>query len=566
MADWILSVERVGVAVVLLLSLAGAFCRFEAVNRAVRAAARFGRHPRLAALSVGLLAGGLAMAISLIRPPAPIGHDEQSYLLAADTFSHGRVANPTHPMWVHFETFHVIHRPTYASKYPPAQGMTLALGQVVAGSPLVGVWISTALAAAAMCWMMQGWLPGRWALLGGGIVALNVAIQLAWGQSYWGGNVAMIGGALLFGSLPRLWRKPQSCPAAMMACGLVILANSRPYEGLVASLPVALALLVRFFGTKRPPLGTVLTKAVLPLAILLSVAAGAMAYYNLRVTGSPWKMPYQVYQETYAVAPVFLWHSPRPEPTYRHPLQRWMHTEGEMGAFRYQQSLSGLVKYKAIIVGYLLHFFLRPTLTVPLFALPWILSKPSMRFVAATLAFAVAGSLQTTWVLPHYLAPVMPLLFVLVVQGIRRLRRWTWDGKPCGRSAVFGLAVLYVLVFILSVYHYATVQRTGIARYRPPLVAQLERLAGKHLVVVRYGAEHFKTINDEWVYNAADIDAAKIVWARDMGPARNRELLDYFQDRRLWLLLADEKPPRLLPYPEKQDRGQGSGDRGSGEG
>jgi hypothetical protein len=68
-------------------------------------------------------------------------------------------------------------------------------------------------------------------------------------------------------------------------------------------------------------------------------------------------------------------------------------------------------------------------------------------------------------------------------------------------------------------------------------------------VLVRYSPSHDVGQDFEIVYNHADIDGSAIIWARDMGDAGNRELIEHYPERRFWLLDPDAKPYVLSPYP-----------------
>ena len=273
-------------------------------DRVERTLATFSERRTLAIVALFLAVIAIRLlALPFLHVPVPGIHDEYSYLLLSDTFAHGRLTNPTHPMWISFETFHVNWFPTYSSMYPPAQGAALALGQIL-GNPWIGVLLSDGAMCAAILWMLQAWLPARWALLGAAIVALKLGIASYWMNSYWGGAVAAIGGALVLGAAARIVKRACIRDALLLGLGIAILANSRPYEGTLFCVPVAVWLLWWLMGrTKsKDALRIRLTKIVIPLTAVVVLTAAWMGYYNWRLTGSALLMPH-VLNTTHSITP-----------------------------------------------------------------------------------------------------------------------------------------------------------------------------------------------------------------------------------------------------------------------
>jgi hypothetical protein len=533
----------------------GAFVLPRLCSRILRSAeskvCRLAARPWTSIFLVGALATlGSAGVALLTRIPEPTVNDESAHLLAADTFASGRLSNPTHPMWIHFESFHINQKPTYVSKYPPAQGLILALGQVLTGRAIVGVWLSAGLASGAICWMLLGWFRGGVALVGALLAVLQIGIVSYWTQSYWGGMMAALGSALVFGGLKRILSTGSRIASISLAFGLAILANSRPFEGFLLGLPVFILLGVWFFKKPTSDRMAMFRQVVMPIGAIGVATLVAMGYYNFRQTGSPLLTAYQVHTATYQVQPVFSWRQFREPPVYNHPVMRkYYDVEGRNNAQRKSLVLANAPPLRSRVMN-LWQFYVGPLLTLP-FVLGAVVAPSLMLFVAATVGTVGGGLLlSSTWISPHYAAPITGPLFVVVTHGWRRLRAYRFGQRRTGLFLARGIVV--VSVVMLGVRVVAAHLNWGPAvpewpYQRAAIAQQLKQAGGSHLILVRYRETH--NPGEEWVYNRADIDRAQVVWAREMDADHNQALITYFHVRSVWLLEPDDPSQKLIPYP-----------------
>jgi hypothetical protein len=410
-----------------------------------------------------------------LHQPNPRIHDEFSYILMGETLARGQVANPSPPLPEFFDTFHVLVRPTYASKYFPVQGIFLALGEKLGGHPAIGIWFSSALACAALVWMLQAWISPSWAPLGGFIVVVQYGVFSYWSQTYWGGMAAALGGALFFGALRRLWDHFSWQNAAWLALGLVILANSRPLEGTLAALPGTVLFLHRIVKNRRWREPGFWLSLVLPVLAVLSLGAFATGSYNRAITGSALKPPYVLHEQQYQESPPFIFLRQRPQLTYSSIWLRYYYEFQELNTYAMQRTPKNWALAVARKTATWWDFYCGILLSIPLF-LPGLLRKGRTRifqgiFLAGFLILPLisdhkiawrilidsltlleigvlwyvfddlwsrlaigTGSLLLVelffakWPFPHYFAPAACLIWYLQTEGLRRI--WVWTPQP----------------------------------------------------------------------------------------------------------------------------------------
>jgi hypothetical protein len=288
-----------------------------------------------------------------------------------------------------------------------------------------------------------------------------------------------------------------------------------------------------------------------------------MGYYDYRAFGSPLTPPYKVNRATYAMAPYFVWQSQRPEPVYRHAELRHFYNHNELTDFAKIHTLSGFFPQTLIKATRGLLFFTGIALLVPLTMLPHVLMDRRTRFLTLCVLVLMAGMLVQIFLIPHYLAPFTAGFYALGLQATRHLRLWRPSGQPVGTALVRLIVTICFLLGGLRLYAESLHLRMpassasewadswyGPGQFggaRADVETGLEQLSGRQLAIVRYSSGH--NPQDEWVYNAADIDGSKVIWAREMDAAHDLELIHYYKNRNVWLVQPDKSPAEISPYP-----------------
>ncbi len=482
--------------------------------------------------------------------PTPSGADGFSYLLLGDTLAHLRLANPPHPLSQFFEAIFTLQQPTYSSIFPLGQGIALALGSLLFGLPWTGVVLSISALCALSYWMLRAWIAPTWALLGGLLAVIEFGPLSQWMNSYWGGAVSAIAGCLVFGALPRFRTQGRMRHALFLGLGLGIQLLTRPFEFVLLLASAALFLL------PIPPR----PMRLLPALLLPLLAAASLTLLQNKTVTDHWTtLPYMLSRYQYGVPTTFtLQPNPvphrtlTPEQDLDYRAQSIIHGDGTDTLQSYSQRLLYRVRYY--------RFFFLPPLYLALIAFLFTLRNRRTLWIIATLLLFALGTNFYPYFYPHYIAALTSLCLLISITGLERISELTVRGSPLGPAISSLLVALCVAPFLF----WWTLHLVGSEDLSPALEyetwdyinyddpegriaidQQLSHAPGKQLVFVHYGPGHrFR----EWIHNAADIDAARVVWARDLGPEEDKKLTQYYPHRTAWLLEPDADPPQLSLY------------------
>ncbi len=522
-------IELALAALIVMLLLA----RAELEPLALRLAAR----PGWCMAALAALPIALRLALLPVAPaPTAQGTDDFSYLLLADTLRHFRMANPPHMMSRFFEADFILQHPVYASIFPLGQGLAIAAGWLLTGSPWAGVLLSGGALCALCFWALRGWTTPGWSLIGALLAVMQFGPLCYWTNTYWGGAVSGIAGCLVFGALPRLRAGARARDAAILGVGLGLQLLTRPFEFVLMLLAAAVYLAASKLALRR--LGPVLA-AFAPALLLVGVQ-------NYQVTGSFLTLPYELSRYQYGIPTTFTFQvSPIPHAPLT--LEQQMDYQAQKAA----HDGPGYFERLADRTGFYRFFFPAAVyLVLPLFLLR--LRERRWLWVAGTVALFALGDNFYPYFYPHYVAALSCLFLLIAVTSLERLSKWS---AFAARLIVILCAAQFLFWYGIHAMRNDTI-RLAMSRFeswnflnqddpdgRISVNQRLDQSPGPKLVFVRYSAEHGF---HEWIHNDADIDHSTTVWALDLGAEEDHKLMDYYPSRSVFLLEPDAKPVRLV--------------------
>src|SRR5262249_31761951 len=147
-------------------------------------------------------------------------------------------------------------------------------------------------------------------------------------------------------------------------------------------------------------------------------------------------------------------------------------------AYRAQMSVSGLLKASVHKLDTLLDFFqwhrrIRLSLIIPLLLLPWVVRDWKLRFALLTSGVLTLGLLLEIAVFPHYAAPVVCLVAVFEIYGLRQLRGWRWRDWPLGQGITAALLLVAMGSFGLVFFGHLRERPSGFPYVRADIERQL---------------------------------------------------------------------------------------------
>lgn len=489
-------------------------------------------------------------AAAFLQPiaPEPAEHDEFSYLLAGDTFSHGRLTNPSPPQPQFIEAPHILVSPTYASKYPPAQGFWLAIGHSFLGSYYKGVLLQGATLITVLALALTAWSSIWTSVSITTIFGISILPPHYWFSSYWGGGASALACAAVVAGVGQVAFQKRNSSGIIAGFGIVNLMLSRPFEGLL-TCAVFFLLTYRCFSDLRLARGKHLNSIIFWLACPIGLGLVFLAIYNKCITGNALLMPYVLHDRLYSVAPV-LWALPLKTtlPIYNNERLAAQHGVDGWEVNSYLQMRPPLGPVAASLRVLLQFGRLLGPLLIVLVLLPFIFWDYKIRILfTTTLAGLIILSLET-WQFQHYQGPVL-VFGVTLAACIAQSMVVRVQSLGCKRYVVSG-SVMLAGILTWTCWHRVSSgspENLAFTDQRRQIQEKLYNRGGKHLVFVHY-EDPRRDRRHEWVYNGADLFEAPVLFCNDLGFAKNSGFIATLPDRQPWYLQVTAEKVILSLY------------------